>query len=138
MSLTTTNVRPNHIFILTTVVTLVALLAAWYYFSQDYSALSAENSRGDYIEFRISNVGFGSGNSFTMAAYLHEKNGEPLDLGPIANMGNRQMVAALVENGQWLDDGHFQARLENFQMDISQRGEDWQLHKVLEPTAKQP
>lgn len=122
-------IRSKRIFFLTAVITMIALPVAWYYFSRDYTVASDRNERGDYIEFQVSDVGFGADSSFTVTARVHPEKNSPVNLGPIAGMGNRQMVAIFTNSGQWLDNTHFQARISDFQVDIRETEQGWQISK---------
>lgn len=122
-------IRSKRIFFLTAVITMIALPVAWYYFSRDYTVASDRNERGDYIEFQVSDVGFGADSSFTVTARVHPEENSPVSLGPIAGMGNRQMVAIFTNSGQWLDNTHFQARISDFQVDIRETEQGWQISK---------
>ena len=122
-------IRSKRIFFLTAVITMIALPLAWYYFSRDYTVASELNERGDYIEFQVSDVGFGADSSFTLTALVHPEESSPVNLGPVAGMGNRQMVAIFTNSGQWLDKTHFQARISDFQVDIRETEQGWEISK---------
>ncbi|MDY6847952.1 MAG: hypothetical protein SV239_02300 [Thermodesulfobacteriota bacterium] len=128
-------IRSRRIFILTAILSLIALPIAWYYFTQDYTVPGKENERGDFIEFKVSDVGFGASNSFTLTAYVHQPDAPPVKLGPVAGFGNRQMVAMFTDSGKWLDDSHYRARIADFQVDIRNKNGVWEMNKqrVTEP-----
>ncbi len=122
-------IRSRRVFILTAILSLIALPIAWYYFTQDYTVPGEENARGDFIEYQVSDVGFSASNSFTLTAFVHQPNKPPVNLGPVAGFGNRQMVAMFTDSGKWLDDSHYRARIADFQVDIREVDGVWQISK---------
>ena len=127
-------IRTRRIFILTAILSLIALPIAWYYFTQDYTVSGEENEHGDFIEFKVSDVGFGASNSFTLTAYVHQPDEPPVNLGPVAGFGNRQMVAMFTDSGKWLDNSHYQVRIADLQVDIQEINGAWQMIKQLVAT----